>query len=110
MLAGTIEALRSVALSSDDASGHFARWGGEHLFRFSLDRVRTQAWRAAARIGRLSDDERATDAAELDRLVSVLACLIASPGPVATWLLTLLRRVEEQDPRTVTRQLLGGLR
>jgi hypothetical protein len=43
----------------------------------------------------------------LDRLVTVLAYLVTRPPAAARPLLFLARRLEESDPRTVTRALLG---
>jgi hypothetical protein len=86
-----------------------AAWGGGRVFAFSLDRARDQAWRSAVRLHGLDGTERAADVAELDRLVSVLAYLIAHRGAPVAWLLAVLRSLEPDDPREVTRRLLGHL-
>ena len=83
--------------------------GGRRLFRFSLEAARTQAWQAAVRLDRLDDDARATDVAELDRLVSVLAYLVTHPGRPISWATRVGRWLEEDDPQRVTRDLLGHL-
>jgi hypothetical protein len=53
--------------------------GGGRVFNFSLRRARAQAWAAAARMHPLVHAERTRYAAELDRLVSVLAFLVTRP-------------------------------
>jgi hypothetical protein len=47
--------------------------------------------------------------AELDRLVAVLAYLVAKPSRPMSWAVALGRRLEEHDPPAVTRSLLGHL-
>jgi hypothetical protein len=92
-----------------------ARWtneaaalGGGRLFNFSLRTARRQAWDAAGRLFPLDDDDDAvTYRAELDRLVSVLAYLVTRPPAPVRLVLPLLRRLEQRDPRRVTRALLG---
>jgi len=85
-----------------------AAWlGGGRLFNFGLQEARSQAWGAAQRLEPLDDAQRRAYLSELDELVSVLAYLITRPvWPVgmAVWL---ARRVEQRDPRVVTRALLG---
>ena len=83
--------------------------GGGRLFHFSLARARDQAWSAAVRLQPLDPEARRRDVAELDRLVSVIAHLITRPGAPARWLLPIARWFEDDDPRVVTRQLLGHL-
>ena len=93
-----------------------ARWtseaaalGGGRLFGFSLTVARDQAWGAAERLHRLDPAGRAAYVRELDRLVSVLACLVAQPpGLSARVLLPVLRRCEVREPRRVTAVLLGA--
>jgi hypothetical protein len=96
--------------------GRASRWvnlvaasGGGRLFNFSLSTARSQAWWAAERLHRLDGPARTADVAELDRLVRVLAHLIARPGRPASWFVPVARRLETRDPRAVTRQLLGHL-
>ncbi len=96
--------------------GHVSAWtqlatssGGGRAFNFSLDRARAQAWQTAVRLDPLDHDGRARDVAELDRLVTVLAYLITRPTAPVSWLLPLARRLEDGDPRVVSRQLLGPL-
>jgi len=96
--------------------GNVSRWvntaavfGGRHLFDFSLQVARRRAWDAAVRMHALDDEGRAEYVVELDRLVRVLAYLVANPGPVSRIGVALGRRCEEHDPRTVTTQLLGPL-
>jgi len=84
--------------------------GASKLFSFSLDRARDQAWSTAVRLNGLDGAARDADVRELDRLVTVLAHLVASPTPPLSWLLPVARWLEESDPPTVTRQLLGDLR
>jgi len=83
--------------------------GGGRAFNFSLDRARAQAWQTAVRLHPLDADARRTDVTELDRLVCVIAYLITRPMPPASWFVGLARRLEDHDPRDVTRQLLGAL-
>ena len=96
--------------------GTVSRWvntaavfGGKQLFDFSLNVARRRAWEAAERMQPLDDHGRAEYVAELDRLVRVLAYLVANPGPVSRVGVALGRRCEEHDPRSVTAQLLGPL-
>ena len=91
-------------------SRRIAGWGGGRVFNFSLDRARDQAWSAATRLHRLDATARAIDAAEIDRLVSVIALLITRPNAPVSWLLPIARWFEDDDPREVTRRLLGPLR
>lgn len=86
-----------------------AAFGGTQLFDFSLRVARRQAWEAAERMQPLADADRAAYATELDRLVRVLAYLVANPGPVSKIGVALGRRCEDHDPRRVTAQLLGPL-
>jgi hypothetical protein len=86
-----------------------AAWGGGRLFDFSLGVARDQAWSAAERLHRLEPDARAADVRELDRLVCVLARMVAAPGRPASWAVAAGRRLETSDPSVVTRQLLGHL-
>jgi hypothetical protein len=83
--------------------------GGKQLFKFSLTAARRQAWRSAVLLEPL--DRAASDAAaaELDRAVRVLAYLITEPARPFSWLVPFGRRLEEHDPRRVTRSLLGHL-
>jgi len=81
--------------------------GGEKLFNFSLKAAREQAWATAERLFTMPEAERAAEIAELDRLVSVIAYLITTPGPPASLLLPLARHGEEHDPKLVTATLLG---
>ena len=83
--------------------------GGGRVFGFSLGRARAQAWEAARRLHGLDPDTRAADAGELDRLVAVLAHVVASPSAPIRWLLTIPRWLEHDDPQVVTRRLLGHL-
>ena len=84
-------------------------WGGGRVFNFSLARARDQAWGSAERLHRAGANDRRADVAELDRLVTVLAHLITRPSAPVSWLLPIPRWLEEDDPRLVTRQLLGHL-
>lgn len=91
-----------------------ARWtneaaalGGGRLFNFSLRTARRQAWDAAVRMFPLDDEGTAAYRAELDRLVSVLAYLVTRPVAPLRPVVALLRRLEQRDPRRVTRALLG---
>jgi hypothetical protein len=83
--------------------------GGGRMFNFSLDAARAQAWRAAVRLHGLDGDARRREAAELDRLVRVVAYLVTRPRPPVSWIVPLARRLENRDPRAVTRSLLGPL-
>lgn len=85
-----------------------ASMGGGRVFRFSLRVARDRAWDAAVRLHGLDGDGRRRYLAELDDLVSVLAYLVANPGPVPELAARLARRLEEQDPLVVTRALLGA--
>jgi hypothetical protein len=96
--------------------GRASRWanvaaaaGGGRLFTFSLTAARDQAWRYAERNWALDAADRSQEAASLDELVRVLAYLVVHPGWPIRWLVPLARRLEEDDPRTVVRDLLGEL-
>jgi hypothetical protein len=86
-----------------------ATLGGGRAFNFSLQVARRQAWGAAERLYALGDDAVARRAyvAELDRLVSVLAYLVTKPPLWARPLVWVARRLEQDDPPTVTAALLG---
>jgi len=82
--------------------------GGGRIFRFSLEVARDQAWAAAERLYRLDDaDDQQAYVRELDRLVSVLAYLIAHPTFPASLLIPAARRLEQRDPLQVVTALLG---
>ncbi len=96
--------------------GTVSRWvniaaarGAGGLFDFSLRVARTRAWDTAVRLQRTEPAARPAYVAELDRLVRVLAYLVANPGAPASWGVSVARRFEEHDPRTVTVKLLGNL-
>ena len=84
-----------------------ARAGGGRAFNFSLKLARARAWQAATAMYPLSADGRRGYADELDRFVSVLAYLITRPSPVLRPLLSLARRLEEDDPTKVVTAMLG---
>jgi hypothetical protein len=95
---------------------HVSRWtqlavslGGGRMFNVSLNRARDQAWQTAVRIDPLDTDARSRDVAELDRLVSILSYLITRPNAPISWLLPIAKKFENDDPRVITRQLLGHL-
>jgi hypothetical protein len=100
--------LKDLALSSQWVN-LVAGLGGGRLFDFSLTVARGQAWRSAERLHDMDPADRVDDVAELDRLVRVLAYLVANPRTPQRWALPLLRRLEDHDPRRVTRALLGPL-
>lgn len=96
--------------------GAVSRWvnvaaarGGDRVFHFSLQAARAQAWQAAERLHTLDAPGRREMTAELDRLVCVLAYLVTRPAKPFGWLVWLARRLEADDPRAVTRRLLGEL-
>lgn len=96
--------------------GAVSRWvnvvasrGGGRMFDFSLRVARTRAWDTAVRLQRTDPADRPAEVEELDGLVRVLAYLVANPGAPASWGVSVARRLEEHDPRTVTRKLLGNL-
>jgi len=96
--------------------GRASRWvnlaasaGGGRLFTFSLTAARDQAWRYATRARTLDAAGRSQEAASLDELVRVLAYLVTSPGWPVRWLVPMARRLEDDDPRRVVRDLLGEL-
>lgn len=96
--------------------GRASRWvnvaasaGGGRAFSFSLTAARDQAWRYAARCWPLDADDRSREAAALDEMVRVLAYLVARPVWPVRWLVPIARRLEADDPRGVTRDLLGDL-
>jgi hypothetical protein len=102
-LAGVIRDLDRVSRWTSAA----AALGGGRLFHFSLRMARVQAWGTAERLAPLDEAGRRELMREVDRLVSVLAYLITRPVfplGAAVWL---ARRVEQRDPRAVTRALLG---
>jgi len=53
--------------------------------------------------------DRPDDVAELDQLVRVLAYLVAHPRTPLRCVIPILRRFEDNDPRRVTRALLGAI-
>jgi hypothetical protein len=90
-------------------SNEVARLGGGRLVNFSLRVARRQAWSAAERLYLIDDaDDAERHRRELDRLVAVLAYLITRPPRLARPLLWVSRRLEEDDPATVTARLLAG--
>lgn len=96
--------------------GRASRWvnlaagaGGGRLFTFSLTAARDQAWRYATRCWPLEQADRAREAVELDEMVRVLAYLVARPAWPVRWIVPIARRLEEDDPRRVVRDLLGDL-
>lgn len=96
--------------------GRASRWvnlaavsGGGRLFAFSLTAARDQAWRFAERGWPLDADGRSHEAAALDEMVRVLAYLVTRPAWPIRWLVPIARRLEEDDPRSVVRDLLGDL-
>jgi hypothetical protein len=96
--------------------GRASRWvnaagaaGGGRLFSFSLTAARDQAWRYASRCWPLDPQHRSREAATLDEMVRVLAYLVTRPGRPVRWLVPIARRLEEDDPRRVMRDLLGDL-
>ena len=96
--------------------GRASRWvnvaaarGGGRLFDFSLGAARDQAWSFAERTYPLSSEGRAREAAALDGLVRTLAYVITKPGRPIRWLVPVGRWLETDDPRRVTRELLGPL-
>ena len=96
--------------------GRASRWvnvaaaaGGGRLFAFSLTTARDQAWRYATRVWPLDAAGRSTEAATLDEMVRALAYLVSRPAWPVRWLMPIARRLEEDDPRQVVRDLLGDL-
>jgi Family of unknown function (DUF5995) len=96
--------------------GRASRWvnlavglGGGRLFNFSLTAARDQAWRFATAQYPLDPPDRRRRATDLDELVRVLAYLVTRPTWPINWLVPLARRLENDDPVEVTRQLLGPL-
>lgn len=81
--------------------------GGGHAFNFSLRHARRQAWEAAGRLHPLDSDGRHAYAAELDRLVAVLAYLVTQPPAPVRPFLWFARRLEQRNPRAVVAALLG---
>ena len=102
------EVVRSLSAVSRWVNLVAARGGGR-MFEFSLLVARRQAWTTAERFHRLDADSRRTEARELDELVSVLAYTVTHPGRPGSWAVSVGRRLEERDPVTVTRALLGNL-
>lgn len=91
-----------------------SRWANEaasigagRVFNFSLRRARRQAWEAAERLYRLDPPGRREYAAELDRLVSVLAFLVTQPPLSLRPAVWVARRFEEDDAAVVVQALLG---
>jgi hypothetical protein len=83
--------------------------GGGRLFNFSLTAARDQAWRFAQAQYPLDPEARRHRVTELDELVRVLAYLVTEPNWPIDWVVPLARRLENDDPVEVTRQLLGPL-
>lgn len=102
------EVLRDLGRASRWVSVAAARGGGR-LFDFSLETARDQAWRFAARTYPLSAGERVNEAALLDEMVRTLAYIITTPGRPTRWIVPVGRWLETDDPRQVTRDLLGPL-
>jgi hypothetical protein len=96
--------------------GTVSRWvqavaarGGGQAFDFSLTAARRQAWATAVRLHGMAPAQRRAEVVELDRLVRVLAFMVATPAGPTRWLVRAGRLLEERDPRVVTRRLLGDL-
>lgn len=109
VLAGTFETVITDLDTVSRWTSEAVALGGGRLFNFSLHRARAQAWRSAEILYALDEADRPAHLRELDHLVAVLAYLItrpACPVAVAAWL---ARHLEEHDPPTVTRALLGPL-
>ncbi|MEM8619267.1 MAG: DUF5995 family protein [Actinomycetota bacterium] len=86
-----------------------ALYGGSHLFRFSLQRARAQAWDTAVRLHGMSQSARRDEVVELDRVVTAIAYLVSKPTLPLSWLLPIVRWLEVSDSAEVTRRLLGPL-
>jgi hypothetical protein len=107
VLAGAFTAvIRDLDRVSRFAS-ELAALGGGRLFNFSLRVARSRAWDAAERLYPQAEAPRQQYVAELDRLTAVLAYLVTRPPLPVALVARLARRLEEQDPRAVTRALLG---
>jgi len=96
--------------------GTVTRWvnlaaaaGGGKAFDFSLTVARSRAWSAAVRLQHLDSEARRADVAELDRLVAVLAYIVAHPTPPLSWSVAVARRLEERNSSIVVNKLLGHL-
>jgi hypothetical protein len=103
--ATSVDVLRNLDRVSRWTS-NVAALGGGRMFNFSLRAARAQAWNAAERLYALDEEQRRTYVAELDRLVSVLAYMIARPSFPTTLFVAAARHLEEHNPRTVTAVLL----
>jgi hypothetical protein len=109
VLAATMpEVLRDLGRSSRWVNAA-AAWGADRWFHFSLARAREQAWRFAERTHPLDGAGRQAAARELDQLVRVLAYMITRPVWPVGWLAAVGRRLEADDPRAITVDLLGHL-
>jgi hypothetical protein len=86
-----------------------AAWGADRWFHFSLEHARRQAWQFAERTHPLDEAGRRRATAELDEMVRVLAHLLTRPVWPISWLVPIARRLEDDDPRAVTLDLLGHL-
>ena len=89
-------------------SNEAAALGGGRLFNFSLLVARSRAWDAAERMYPLDAAAQTAYLRQLDALVSVIAYLITRPAFPVNALAALARRLEQRDPRAVTRALLGA--
>lgn len=96
--------------------GRVSRWvnllaarGGRRVFKFSLEVARHQAWRSAQGLAVLDTEQRAAQIVGIDGTVTGLARVVTNPGRQFSWMVAVGRRLEEHDPRAVTRGLLGEL-
>ena len=89
-------------------SNEAAALGGGRLFNFSLLVARSRAGTRPSGCTRWTARRRPLTSAQLDALVSVIVYLITRPAFPVNALAALARRLEQRDPRAVTRALLGA--
>lgn len=83
----------------------FGKKSDEHFTEFSLEKVRSHAWRVAERISALPPKEKAKSIGELDHYVAMLNQAISRPGRVFGWLVRFIKFFEVKD----VRRLIGAL-
>jgi len=102
------EIIRSLGRVSGWANAA-ASMGGGQVFNFSLRVGRDRAWGTAQNLYAKRQDEAVAAAyrKEIDEVVSVLSYLITQPPKLAKPVVWALRKLENKDPRAVTRSFLG---
>lgn len=104
MLAEKIDAVQD-KLSSVSPLFFLLDWFGkkddERFAEFSLVKARTNAWKVANRLSKLSEENKALEIKELDNYVTLLNKIISKPGGLFQGVLRLVKWFELKDMRKV---------